>query len=288
LGPLTRPGESLADRGSCSPSLRGVRCLTSVMAHRVNRNFMHRSSVQGPGSGRLPSTHWEEVQAAANLSREEGRQAMERLLVRYRPPLLVHLSGKFSFDSDRAADVFQDFLHEKLVARQILKSADRKRGRFRTFLLNALDNYVVSRLRQGKSPKRKPAGELLPLEAVAESALPSHVDRHDHRTEVVWGQAVIAGALLNMLHELKERKRDDIWAVFEGRVLRPLLDDRPALDYDELARHYGYKSPAAAFNVLVTAKRMFKRHLRAVIAEYAKDDRRLEDELSYLRRVLED
>ena len=244
--------------------------------------------MRSQGSGRLPPTHWRDVKAACDLNCEKGHLAVEKLLVRYRPPLLVHLRGKFSMDSHMAADFFQDFIHLKVITGNLLRRADQKRGRFRTFLLSALDNCVVDRLRQRNIRRNKPPGGLLPLDAVTEASLPSLVDLHDHRTEVMWGQAVIAGALLNMHNELAKRGRKDIWVVFERRVLRPLLDDQPPLDYGRLAKKCGYRSPAAAFNVLVTAKRMFKRHLRGVVAEYVKGDRALEDELGHLKRVLED
>jgi hypothetical protein len=239
---------------------------------------------------RTGSTAGPPARGSSDVRSAKGRKDRKSFaeLLSCRQALLAHLRAKFAFSEDEAADALQDFLYEKVLVGKLLAAADPKRGRFLTFVLNALDNYTISRHRQRNTRKRRPPGHLVSLQDVTEDSLPAHVDEHDHRTEVIWSQAVIAGALLNMHAELRKRGRKDVWAVFEHRILQPLLDDRPPVSYERLVRDHGYVSPAEAFNVLVTAKRMFKRHLRAVIAEYALDDKALEEELAFLKRMLED
>ena len=98
--------------------------------------------------------------------------------------------------------------------------------------------------------------------------------------------SLIAAALLNMRSECETSNRSDIWGVFEGRLLAAVLEDSPETGYEELIQRFGFKSPSHAFNALNTAKRMFKRHLRSVIAEYAHGDREVEDELRELKERL--
>ena len=74
--------------------------------------------------------------------------------------------------------------------------------------------------------------------------------------------------------------------MFEGRLLSAVLEDSPETGYQELIQRFGFKSPSHAFNALSTAKRMFKRHLRFVIAEYARDNREVEEELRELKERL--
>ena len=73
----------------------------------------------------------------------------------------------------------------------------------------------------------------------------------------------------------------------EGRILKIILSDDAPLEYETLARMYGFRSLGQVFNALVTAKRMFKRHLREVIAQYAIEDAEANQELEALRRRLE-
>jgi hypothetical protein len=235
-------------------------------------------------NGQFPATDWDEIRAAGDLCSVAGREAMNRFLERYRRPLLTHLMGKFALKPCEAEDLLHGFIHEKVMVESLLSRADASRGRFRGFILNALDNYVLTCLRRQRSLKRNPLG-CVPIQEVSEMDLPQHHDP-PAGVEIVWARAVIAGALLNMRAELERRGRLDIWSVFEHRVLLPRLDDQPPLNYDELIRRFGFKSPSEAFNVLVTAKRMFQRHLTSVIAEYASTDSEVESELADLRAKL--
>jgi hypothetical protein len=49
---------------------------------------------------------------------------------------------------------------------------------------------------------------------------------------------------------------------------------------------FGFKSPTEASNALVTAKRMFVRALRSVVAEYATDEAGINGEIEELRAIL--
>ena len=61
------------------------------------------------------------------------------------------------------------------------------------------------------------------------------------------------------------------------------LHDSAAGDYGSLIAEFGFESPARAFNTLATAKRVFRRHLRTVLAEYCENDREAEEELQELK-----
>jgi hypothetical protein len=69
-------------------------------------------------------------------------------------------------------------------------------------------------------------------------------------------------------------------------VLRPSVDGTPPLPYDQLVARFGFRSPGQASDVLMTAKRMFARTLRAVVGEYAEDEQAVEDEISEVRAIL--
>jgi len=74
--------------------------------------------------------------------------------------------------------------------------------------------------------------------------------------------------------------------VFECRLLAPALEGTDPVDYGELVRRFGLQSPSQASNVLVTAKRMYARTLRGVVAEYSGDAAEIEAEIGDLHRIL--
>ena len=237
-------------------------------------------------SRRLPSTHWSEIASASQTRQEKGREALGRLLTRYQAALLAHLGFKFRAGEDKAQDLLQSFVEEKILERELLAQANPARGRFRTFLLNALDNFVVSQRRKERAQKRSPGSDVLSVDDLSSADEPQHNDPPIDRTEIVWAQAALNSALLNMRRECEALSRMDVWGVFEGRLLSAILEDSSETGYEKLIQRFGFKSPSHAFNALNTAKRMFKRHLRSVIAEYARDNREVEEELRELKERL--
>ena len=80
--------------------------------------------------------------------------------------------------------------------------------------------------------------------------------------------------------------RSAYWSVFDCRVVAPIFDGVEALPYDQVVERFGFRSPTEASNALVTAKRMFVRALRAVVAEYARDEDGIDREIEELRAIL--
>ncbi len=232
------------------------------------------------------STDWIEVRKAGNSATEDGKAALVRLIERYRPSLKAYLCGRFRFEFQEVDDLFQTFIEKRILEDGLISRADEKRGSFRAYLLKALHRFALIEIRQRKCQKRLPRDKMVHLQDVSPDDLPTHIPELKNMAEIAWAQAVIAGALLDMHNELKLTGRVQIWEVFVGRILGPLLRDDPPLEYASLIKHFGFKSPAQALNTLVTAKRIFRRHLTAVIALYTGDGSVVDEELAHLQRVM--
>lgn len=234
-------------------------------------------------SSPFPATQWSLV-AVAGLGNAKGaREALGVLLRRYQPALEAHLVQK-RIDPQRVADLVQGFISDKIVEQNLLSRADRGKGKFRTFLLTALQNYVVDQVRQENSRKRSPAGGApvsLDLAAEAAAGGPS-TDVFD----VAWAREVLAEAIRRMKAECDASARDDVWGIFEQRILKPSVEGAPPIAYELLVSRFKFKSPVQAANVLITGKRMFVRVLRQVVGEYAVNGDEIEQELADLREIL--
>src|SRR3954452_18501690 len=102
-----------------------------------------------PYASPFPSTQWSVVGRAGSGANDDARRrALATLLARYLPALRSYLRAKHRVDPDRADDLVQGFLTDKVLEQDLIRQADRGRGRFRTFLLTALDNYVTSHVRR--------------------------------------------------------------------------------------------------------------------------------------------
>jgi hypothetical protein len=234
-----------------------------------------------PGDGAFPNTHWSEVARAGDDDVAVRTRALTELLRRYCRPMQVHLERRRRLGADAAEEVVQAFLVSKVIEQDLVGRAERERGRFRTFLLTALDRFASNVARDAR------VRSAAPLDAVDEPAAEDADDPFDAE----WTRAVLAEAIRRMSAECERHARADVWHVFEARVIAPALAQAPPVSYEQLVERLGLGSAAQAFNLLATGKRMFSRALRAVIGEYEKDDPAIEEEVAALlssmgRRVL--
>jgi RNA polymerase sigma-70 factor (ECF subfamily) len=213
---------------------------------------MTRPGPNGPES--LPPTNWTNVREAGAEAAPGRRPALEELLRRYRPALWAHLVYKKKMPPERAEDLVQSFIQAKILERNLLQVADPGKGKFRTFLLTALDRFVIDCWR--KESARPPAGPPAPA-AGAETA-PDVFD-------VAWAMQVLGEGLRHMRAECAAKRRPDLWGVFAARVLAPLQGMGP-LPFTALAGRFGLHSAKQAANRYLIAEAMFRRNLRALLA----------------------
>lgn len=237
------------------------------------------------GSGIFPPTHWTMIGRAGNADGPAAREALARLLEIYVPALRVHLVSFKRLDPTAADDLVQSFVAAKILESSLIAGADRSRGKFRTLLLTSLDRFVISERRKQSAAKR--GGNKLPAIDATEIDIPDSGSTPPCRAfDVAWARELLAEVLRRMRRECEESGRADLWTVFEGRLLQPLLNDAAPVEYDELVHRFGYASPTQAANALVTAKRTFQRVLRAAVAEYARSPEEIDEEIQDLWSVL--
>jgi DNA-directed RNA polymerase specialized sigma24 family protein len=234
----------------------------------------------------MPNTQWSEVELAAQPANPLNLQALESLLGRYRGVVLSHLCGKFEVPLQEAEDIFHSFVEKRILESDFLAGAEPDQGRFRNYLLSAIDRFAISAYRHRHARKRS-ADASVPLDQVPEDKLPmAHSDYADE-ADIDWPQAALAGALLNMLNDCVRKGAETAWRVFTGRVLGPEFDGLETLSYDDLVRQLNLGSPAEAFNLTNTAKRMFRRHLSRVVDQYSLEGPEVREQLAGLRTQLD-
>lgn len=228
-------------------------------------------------SSMFPTTQWTGVRHAGLSA-----AALAQLLPRYLRPLRTYLVLQRKFSPDKADDLLQGFLAEKVLERNLVEHADRERGRFRTFLLVALNRYVSNQLRNERSARHPSQGVSDMIAETAQDDMPGPAEAF----EVAWAKQVLADAAARMMGECRSAGREDVWGVFEGRVLSPTLEGAQPVSYEDLTRQYQLDGVEATRNLLVTGKRMFARSIRGVVREYIGDESLVEQEITELRQLL--
>ena len=121
------------------------------------------------GQGRFLTTRWSVVLRAGRAGpgegpgAEEGRAALERLAESYWAPLHAYVRRR-GYDEEAARDLTQDFF-ARLLERRDVATAAPERGRFRSFLLTALQRFLVNAEERARAEKRGGGRRPLSLDA---------------------------------------------------------------------------------------------------------------------------
>ena len=218
----------------------------------------------------IPSTRWTLIGRAAAAKPDgaaEARSALDELLRLYLPVLRGHLLGTLRIRPDRADDLLQGFLADRVVERNLVAYADASRGRFRKFLLTALNRYVTDAFRRESAAKRQPAGRPpVSLEAVVEPAgdEPTAADRFDR----LWANEVLAEVMRRTRAVCTGSNRMAVWFVLESRILLPVTAGLPPVPHATLAQRLNLQDAAQSASLLTSGKQLFTQVFRQVVLEY--------------------
>jgi RNA polymerase sigma-70 factor (ECF subfamily) len=103
----------------------------------------------------FPVTHWTDIVAACREDSATAREALNRLCGTYWYPIYAYIRRKGHNDAD-AKDIVQAFFFH-ILERNLLGSADRTKGKFRSFLLGSL-NYFLANLKDFEQAKKRGGG----------------------------------------------------------------------------------------------------------------------------------
>src|SRR6185295_5391837 len=113
------------------------------------------TKILGPGH-EFDTTSWSLIRAVGNVN------AFDTFVRIYWKPLYFFVR-QHGHDNEAAKDIVQDFL-TTMLERGSLTQADPERGRFRTFLLAALSNFMKDRIKAASRQKRGGDQSILSLD----------------------------------------------------------------------------------------------------------------------------
>ena len=103
--------------------------------------------------GKFQTTRWSEIDRAKTPDADQRRLIIDHLIRLYWKPVYCYLR-QMGCGNDKAKDLTQGFFHEVVLGQDLIRCADQCRGRFRSFLLTALDHYVSNQFRKERAAKR--------------------------------------------------------------------------------------------------------------------------------------
>jgi RNA polymerase sigma-70 factor (ECF subfamily) len=243
----------------------------------------------GRSPDRFQTTRWSVVLSCAGsaVGEETARKALAELCKIYWRPVFAFICRR-GYSVPDAQDLTQDFFLMVLEG-DILKRADPGRGRFRSLLLKALQNFLVDDTIRKRARKR--GGEMKFVswdEWMAEA--PSHLAISAQEAEtwpaekiydVRWAATIVEHALRQLGEECENRGRRRVFDVLSDY----LATERQDVSYQKLSKTLGV--PETSVKRLVHQLRVrYRDLLRAEVAQTVEKPADVEEELRYLCAAL--
>ena len=229
------------------------------------------------------TTHWSVVLAAGRGDTTRARDALARLCQTYWYPLYAYVRRRGHSPHD-AQDLTQEFF-TRLLERRSLAGADPNRGRFRSFLLTAMNHFLVNEWQKARAQKRGGGGRILSLDlAAAEERFdlePADNSSPDKVFEKQWALTLLNNVLKQLEDEFRREGKGDWFAVLK----QTLTGARESQPYAELAAKSGMNENA----IKVAVHRLRKRYRELIRTEIAGTLARTQDideEMRHLFDVL--
>jgi RNA polymerase sigma-70 factor (ECF subfamily) len=235
------------------------------------------------GRAVFATTHWSVVVEAGQLDSPKASEAMAQLCETYWYPLYVYVRRKGHAAPD-AQDLTQEFF-ARLLAGNYVGSADRRKGKFRSFLLGTFEHFLAKEWRRAHTEKRGRGQAVLSLdemgaedryllEPVCDLTPMKIFDRR-------WATTLLEQAMARLGEECRQNEKGTLFD-----QLKDVLSGNPAnAPYAEMARSLGITE--GAFKVAVHRLRQrYGEMVRGEIAQTVARPEEVDEELHYLLAVL--
>jgi RNA polymerase sigma-70 factor (ECF subfamily) len=230
------------------------------------------------------ATSWTNVLAAQRTGSPEAALALEKLCGAYWYPLYAYLRRKGS-DPHQAQDLTQEFFY-RLINENYLGAVDRRRGKFRSFLLAALNHFVSNQRDYERAAKRGGGMTILSLEAATEGETrflrePASELSPEKIFERNWFLTLFDQALARLREEVGPARL----GVFD-ELKQFIVEDAEARDYNAAAPRLNMTPNAVAVTVHRWRER-YKKLVHEEIVRTVADASEIDEELRRFFLVLQ-
>jgi RNA polymerase sigma-70 factor (ECF subfamily) len=235
------------------------------------------------GRRQFATTHWSVVLAAGRADGTRARRALDELCRTYWPPL-YGFARRRGYSVEDAQDLTQEFFTRLLSSRDLVR-VDPAKGRFRSFLLASMKNFLANEWHKARAQKR--GGGVAPISIDADSAEewyrrePADTITPERLFERRWALTLLQDTLAALQRDYDTDTRRALFAELKGT----LSGELPATGYSDIAMRLGMSEGA----VKVAAHRLRARYrdrLRAEVARTVASSDEIDEELRFLLAAL--
>jgi RNA polymerase sigma factor (sigma-70 family) len=225
------------------------------------------------------TTHWSVVITAGRSDTTRSRDALARLCKTYWYPLYAYVRRR-GHPAHDAQDLTQEFFAQ-LLERRSLANADPERGRFRSFILTAMNHFLATEWSKATAKKRGGGRQMLSLDLMAAEEWfdlePVDQATPDKVFEKQWALTLLNEVLNRLEDEYRREGKSELFAALK----QTLTGARESQPYAELAAKLDLNEGA----IKVAVHRLRKRYrllIRAEIANTLDRSQDIEEEVRHL------
>jgi RNA polymerase sigma factor (sigma-70 family) len=223
------------------------------------------------------------IVAAREGATSEAREALASLCRDYWYPLYAFVRRR-GHDASAAEDLVQGFF-ARLLEKGDLAAADRRKGRFRTFLLTSCSHFLANRADYERAAKRGGGRVTIAIDQLygpeRYAREPSHNLTAERLFERQWALTVLERVIGRLDSEMTAAGKSS-----QFEALRPaLLGDGERVPYREIANRLGLSEDAARA-AATRLRRRYRQLLREEVAGTLGDPDDVDDEIRELFRAL--
>ncbi len=230
------------------------------------------------------TTHWSVIVRAGEQTSPQSSEALSTLCETYWRPLYVYTRSR-GYNDEEAKDLTQDFF-ARFLEKDYLKSVDRERGRFRSFLLASLKHFLANEWDKSQRKKRGGGQTPLSLDYASAEGWVQLEPTHDLTPEKLYER----GWALALLERVLVRLKQDYYSSDKGRWFESLkfvlTGDKEKISYAQIAQDLNTSEGAIKVAVHRIRKK-YREHLRDEIAQTVETAEDIEDEMRFLLSALE-
>ena len=244
----------------------------------------HSEDDQQNRRAQFASTHWSVVLAAAQTQSPEACEALETLCAAYWYPLYAYVRRK-GYSPPEAEDLTQEFFARRVVTKLIFRSVRAGEGKFRTWLLNSLQNMLCNEWDRQHAQKRGGHRPHVPVDLQDAEGRYLIEPAHDQTPEKIYERTWATTLLERALTELKTtyEKAGKVELFGELKCFLPgALSTQP---YAEVALRLG-KSEEAVKMAVSRLRQEYGRVLKDEIKRTVSSPEEAQSELRHLLAVL--
>ena len=231
---------------------------------------------------RFPTTRWTIVSAAGCHSLDSAG-ALNELCGAYWFPVYAFIRRR-GYSPEAAEDLSQEFF-ARVLEHDTLSGARRERGKFRSFLLASLTNFLSNEWDRSQAQKRGGGMTTLSLDFGAGEARYHHEPCHDITPEALFERRWAIAVLDRVLAHLREEHSHKGQAAQFDRLQVFLTGDQDHGSYDDVARSLKL-SEGAVRTAVHRLRRRYGELVREEIEGIVGDPGEVEGEIRFLLAAL--